>query len=133
MRKSKSTMVSLVIFAIGVACNVSWAINDYGIKDMKNLDSIILAQASDGTTNDGGDSTTGAYGIEQSDCVYEISGKANGYISFGGMRVKCGANGIARFTYYNAQILCTKGGNYANCKQISCGDFYISLGTPIID
>ena len=132
MKKSKSVMICLGVFVMAVACNVSWAINDYGIKDMKDLSSIMLAQANDGTTG-GGDSTTGGFGLEQSDCVYEISGKANGYISFGGMRVKCGANGIAKFTYHNAQTLCTNNGNYVSCKQITCGEFYISLGTPIIE
>lgn len=102
---------------MAVACNVSWAINDYGIKDMKDLSSIMLAQANDGTTG-GGDSTTGGFGLEQSDCVYEISGKANG---------------IAKFTYHNAQTLCTNNGSYVRCKQITCGEFYISLGTPIIE
>lgn len=150
MKKSKLVIFGLSLLALAMVCNVCWAIQDYGIKDMKNLSSTMLAQASDSSTGDGttgdgtpggdddggtngGDSTHNGFEVEQSPCIYEIQGKVNGYVTFGMMKVKCDGNGIATFTYDKAQTLCSWDGKYAFCKQITCGEFYISMGSPSIE
>lgn len=133
MTKSKSVIIGLGLLILDIICNLCWAMNNYGIKEMKNLDAIILAQGTDGTTGGTGDGTTKGFGIEQSDCICYVRGKANGYVSLGGLRVKCNAEGIAEFRYKNAQTLCVNTGKYTTCEQLTCGKFYLSLGTPTVE
>lgn len=131
-------VVGFTLFATAILCNLNWAVNDYGMKEI-SLNPRILAQTGttgteDGTgtgtsTGTGGDSKRG-YNVDQSDCFCSLTGKVGARVKLGWLTTTFDAHGQAEFKFGNAQTLCKFNGDCVSCKQMTCGEFFISLGTP---
>lgn len=151
MKKNKKTLVvGFTLFAAAILCNLNWAVNDYGVKEI-SLNPRILAQTGtegteDGTgTGTGTDTETGTgtgtgtgedskkgFKLDQADCVYSLTGKVGATVKLGWLSTTFDAHGKAEFRFTNAQTLCKFDGDNVSCNQMTCGEFFISLGTASI-
>lgn len=117
-------------------CNLNWAMNDYGIKEI-SLDSRILAQST--TTNSGNNKPGGGtgseapkgVGIEKHPCT--ISGKveANLTVRVCGIPFKADAKGNILISVDRIETLCLITGNYRECDPLSCSDFWAREGVRL--
>ena len=76
-----------------------------------------------GTTGETGGGTTEGEGtlwtINDQDCVYKITGKANAEVKFLGITIKLNAKGEAEYVYSGGKTHCIAEGN-EQCRAISC-------------
>ena len=118
-------------------CNLNWAMNDYGIKEI-SLDSSILAQSTtadkgnngqdNGDGGTAGDSDSKGVGIERYPC--SISGKveANATIWVGVIPFKANGKGDINIWIDKAEVLCLVSGKHRECEQMYCADFWRQAG-----
>lgn len=138
MKKNKKTLVvGFTLFAAAILCNLNWAVNDYGMKEI-SLNPRILAQTGTKGTEDGtGDGTETeenkkGYKMKQEDCSCNVTGAIGTTVKLGWLVVTIKGKGGAHFNFNNAQTLCSYGGNLVSCKQMTCGEFWLKIGTPQI-
>lgn len=121
-------------------CNLNWAMNDYGIKEI-SLDSRILAQS---TTNNSGNNTSGGggststgpvvskgVGIEKYSCTISGKVKANITIRVCGIPFKADGNGNISITFNRIETLCLVTGKYRECTPLSCSEFWSREGVRL--
>lgn len=136
MRTKRFVIAGVVMIVAAMLCNLNWAMNDYGIKEI-SLDSRILAQST--TTNSGNNKPGGGtgsdapkgVGIERHPCT--ISGKveANMTIKVCFIPFKADAEGNITITVGDAEILCLVEGKYSRCDQMYCSDFWAREGVRL--
>lgn len=129
-------VVGFTLFATAILCNLNWAVNDYGMKEI-SLNPRILAQTGTTGTEDGTGTGTGTGGdtkklfrIDQQNCEVTVTGKIGAKVKLGWLTTTVLGDGYAYFKFENAQTLCGSGGNYVSCNQMTCGEFWLKIGTP---
>lgn len=130
MKKNIIIGLGAFVLLLGVLSNLQWAATDYGYKTA-SLHPQIMAQdtASDTGDNKGGDVSTIKYAIETPNCVFEITGEANGTAKAGFITVKLNAEGKGQVIYHNAGVFCKEGGEYLECKTKYCWEVFKECGT----
>lgn len=129
-------VVGFTLFATAILCNLNWAVNDYGMKEI-SLNPRILAQTGttgteDGTgTGTGGDSKKG-YDMKQSICSCNVIGAVGTTVKLGWLTGTITAEGYFHFDFPDAQTLCRYGGDFVSCKQMTCGEFWLKIGSAQI-
>lgn len=131
-------VVGFTLFATAILCNLNWAVNDYGMKEI-SLNPRILAQTGttgteDGTgtgTGTGGDSKKG-YKMQQFDCSCNVTGAVGTTVKLGWLTGTITGDGYFHFKFEKAQTLCSYGGNFVSCNQMTCGEFWLKIGSAQI-
>lgn len=137
MKTKRFVIAGVVMIVAAMLCNLNWAMNDYGIKEI-SLDSSILAQSTtadkgnngqdNGDGGTAGDSDPKGVGIEKGPCSISGTVEANATIWVGIIPFKANGKGDIDITVKNAEILCLVSGNYRECEQIYCADFWRKEG-----
>ena len=130
MKKNIVIGIGTLILLCGVFSNLQWAANDYGYKTASLHPQILAQDTTSGSgTDKGGGVTTIKYKMDQNDCVLRLTGKANGTAKFGLINIQLNALGEAELTYEKAEILCSEGEKYLECKTKYCWEVFQACGT----
>ena len=137
MNTKRFVIAGVVMIVAAMLCNLNWAMNDYGIKEI-SLDSSILAQSTtadkgnngqdNGDGGTAGDSDPKGVGIEKGPCSISGTVEANATIRVGIIPFKASADGEINILIDNAEILCLVSGNFRECEQMYCADFWRQAG-----